>query len=1214
MARFTLLFFIMLMSAVTAFAQTGSQSLQGVVTEQENGEPVMFANVALYKNGALVTGTQTDFDGKYSFNDIDPGTYDVEASYVGYPTKKITGVVVFAGKSITLNIEMTAGVDIDLDIVVTYEVPLIQQDNTTQGTVVTSKEIDKLASKNIGGIIAQSAGVSTSETGDVSIRGSRSNGTDYYIDGIRVSGSMVPQSEIEQIQVITGGIPASIGDITGGVISVTTKGPSRSFSGTAEVETSEFLDGYGYNLGMLSLSGPILKKKNAKGERTGESIIGYRFSGQYRSRRDRNPSAVGVYKVKDEVYDRLSEDPLTLVSSGGILQPVPSANFLTEDDVELVKTRPNSDDVRYDATGKIDARLNKNMDIAIGGSFNTRQTKPVTNSLLNYNRNRTEYDTDARGFFRFRHRIGGATTAADADAAKTKGTSIQNASYTLQMSYNLSTNNTSDPIHQDNLFNYGYIGVFDYEEQVRRSPVFVDGVLAGYEQAEYGYPLVDYIPSDINAPLANYNKFEGTFPYINGLQNNAYTSVYGLHANVNSIYNRVDQTRNERYQFNAKGLFEIVPRGDSKGKHTIEFGIMYEQRVERFYRINPQRLWTIAAQLTNNHFNGLDTTDNIGTFTFPDGVTIPIYSNLAQDAQWAGEDPENRTDGQAYFDKQLRSALGVGRKEWIDVNELTPDQLQLSYFSPSELLTNNQLVDYYGYDYLGNPVSGDVSFNDFFLDKDANGEYTRLVAPNQPIYTAGYIEDKFLFKDIIFRIGLRVDRYDPNTKTLRDPFLIQDALSASEFGAINPDENIPAIVGNDAVVYTNDGSTSGTVRAYRNGTTWYTSDGTEVNDPTIIFGPESANPAQSEDIGIQDAEFDPNTVFVDADPTVTFMPRLSFSFPISDEANFFAHYDVLTQRPLGQSIVTPIDYYFFERNVQTGARFNSSALRPERTVDYEVGFQQKLSASSAIKISAYYKELRDMIQTQTYFYASPLPYDGYGNQDFGTVKGFNFSYDLRRTGNVSLRATYTLQFADGTGSDANSQRGSSNRGNLRTIYPLSFDERHRVTATIDYRYASGNKYNGPTIAGKQIFANTGANLTVISASGRPYTAALIPEILGGSGTKGAINGARLPFNTTLNLRIDRDITLVETTKDNKGMFLNVYFRVQNLLDQRNVVGVYSFTGSPENDGYLASPRGQTDLNNSIDPAAYLLSYQWRLLNPGFYSLPRRMYVGAIVNF
>jgi outer membrane receptor protein involved in Fe transport len=1216
MARFTLLFFIMLVSAVTAFGQTSSQSLQGTVTD-ETGEVVMFANVALYKNGALITGTQTDFDGKYSFNDIDAGTYDIVVSYVGYSNKRIADVVVFAGKSITLNVEISQGIELDV-IEVVYQVPLVEQDNTTQGTVVTSKEIDKLASKNINGIIAQSAGVSSADEGDaITIRGSRSNATDYYIDGIRVSGAMIPQSEIEQLQVITGGIPASIGDVTGGVISVTTKGPSRNFSGTAEIETSEFLDGYQYRLGMLSLAGPILKKKNAKGERTGESIIGYRFSGQYRSRGDRDPSAVGIYKIKDDVYEQLSENPLTLLSSGGSLVPVPAANFLTEDDVELVNARPNSADVRYDATGKVDIRLNKNMDIAIGGSFNHRQAQPITNSLLNFNRNRTEYNTDARGFFRFRHRIGGATTSADADAAKTKGASIQNASYTLQMSYNLTNNNSSDPIHGNNLFNYGYIGSFDHSENPVTGPVRdpITQEIIGFEHIGNFYRLDDYTPSDINAPLTNYNSFvedfdsRNDFPYFNGNRPQALMSIYGLHTNVNDIYNRIDKSESHRYQFNAKGLFEIVPRGNSKGKHTIEFGIMYEQRVDRFHVILPRRLWEIGRQLTNVHFNDLDTNDIIGQIDAGGGIFVDQYANLAQDSIWAAEDPENRTDGQSYFDKSLRAALGAGRKEWIDIDVLNPDQLSLNYFSATEL-TNAQIVNYYGYDYLGNKTGGEVSFNDFFLEKDENGEYTRNISPNQPIYTAAYIEDKFLFKDIIFRIGLRVDRYDANTRTLKDNFSLYDAFTASEIGG-----DIPGAVSGDAVVYTDDGTQNGSVTAYRDGDVWYTSDGTAVNSPINIFGVDQARPALvKQNDNIQAANFDPNSTFVDAEPSINFMPRLAFSFPISEEANFFAHYDVLTQRPPSNSLATPLTYFYFLDNIQSGAQFNNPNLRPERTIDYEVGFQQKLSASSAIKMSAYYKELRDMIQSQTFLYAFPSSYDGFGNQDFGTVKGFNFSYDMRRTGNISIRATYTLQFAEGTGSDANSQRGISNRGNLRVIYPLGFDERHRVTSTIDYRYGSGNKYNGPTVAGRQIFANAGVNLTVIGASGRPYTAALIPQTLGGSGAKGGINGARLPWNTTLNLRVDKDFTLVEPTKDKKGMYLNVYFRVQNVLDQRNVVGVYPFTGSPDDDGFVASPQGQNIVNNTIDPASYLLSYQWRLLNPGFYTLPRRMFVGALVNF
>ena len=42
--------------------------------------------------------------------------------------------------------------------------------------------------------------------------------------------------------------------------------------------------------------------------------------------------------------------------------------------------------------------------------------------------------------------------------------------------------------------------------------------------------------------------------------------------------------------------------------------------------------------------------------------------------------------------------------------------------------------------------------------------------------------------------------------------------------------------------------------------------------------------------------------------------------------------------------------------------------------------------------------------------------------------------------------------------------------------------------------------------------------------------------------------------------------------------VNVYFRVANLLDRRNVVSVFGYTGSPTDDGYLASVEGQSFVN------------------------------------
>ena len=75
-----------------------------------------------------------------------------------------------------------------------------------------------------------------------------------------------------------------------------------------------------------------------------------------------------------------------------------------------------------------------------------------------------------------------------------------------------------------------------------------------------------------------------------------------------------------------------------------------------------------------------------------------------------------------------------------------------------------------------------------------------------------------------------------------------------------------------------------------------------------------------------------------------------------------------------------------------------------------------------------------MIQIVKTNYAYPISYLTYGNIDFSTVKGFSALYELRRTGNTSLSANYTLQFANGTGSSATSGYSLVNTGqpNLRT--------------------------------------------------------------------------------------------------------------------------------------------------------------------------------------
>ena len=57
-----------------------------------------------------------------------------------------------------------------------------------------------------------------------SVRGSRPGSTLYVVDGIKMRQDPgLPFSAIEQIQVMTGAIPAKYGDATGGIIVITTR-------------------------------------------------------------------------------------------------------------------------------------------------------------------------------------------------------------------------------------------------------------------------------------------------------------------------------------------------------------------------------------------------------------------------------------------------------------------------------------------------------------------------------------------------------------------------------------------------------------------------------------------------------------------------------------------------------------------------------------------------------------------------------------------------------------------------------------------------------------------------------------------------------------------------------------------------------------------------------------------------------------------------------
>lgn len=103
--------------------------------------------------------------------------------------------------------------------IVHYQTPLIDKDGGASGQTVTREDLAKMPTRSAAGVASTVGGVYLEEgTENLNIRGGRDDANIYFIDGVKVQGSHnVPKSAIKQVTVLTGGIPANYGDVTGGV-------------------------------------------------------------------------------------------------------------------------------------------------------------------------------------------------------------------------------------------------------------------------------------------------------------------------------------------------------------------------------------------------------------------------------------------------------------------------------------------------------------------------------------------------------------------------------------------------------------------------------------------------------------------------------------------------------------------------------------------------------------------------------------------------------------------------------------------------------------------------------------------------------------------------------------------------------------------------------------------------------------------------------------
>lgn len=1245
MLRRILLFSCLLVTiAQVALAQDGK--LSGKVTGQ-NGEALPFVTVVVFEGDLFRYGAQTDENGQYSIQPVTPGTYRVTARFLGTEQSQ-ENVPVLAGQTRQVDIQFADDVNsttADTVQITEFVNPVFEKDPTVVNTL-SGKEIQQIGVRNVQSLAAITPGVYQSDEGDfgISIRGARSTSTVYYIDGVKIRGvTSLPQAAISQFQVYTGGTPAELGDFTGGVISITTANPASKLSGGGELVTSQFLDAYGRNLAALTLTGPIIKKdKKIPGteETFKTSMLGFFLSGEFDFNQDQDPAARGIFQLKPGILDDLQANPAEINDDGLTFRS--RANFIRASDTEPIQAKLNNRDRRIRILGRLDFQPTDNILVKLGGNYENVDSDLWSQAGMLFSPEASRQNQFAgnsyRGWLRFQQSFQGGEESA-----------IKNLFYSIQADYSLYQRRFQHRTHRENFFDYGYVGKFDFDLEpiygyvddpqstISSSPYWItvappgqnnltfDGsnsknpILANYNQQIFDYVAANGVPNPFPGlfsadpvvfNLTNLNELAFRQGILNG---QGPRSIYSLFSGVGARPGGYTKFDFEQFRLSGQATAEI------KG-HNIKAGFEFEQRVERLYALGASGLWGLMRQYANFHLGTLSTDPNAFQYVmaggeFQDTINVPL--------QYVGED-------QKEFDRRLRQALGlpVDGVDIINTDALGPEFYTLDLFNADELLNDGLgAVTYYGFDHLGNRTKAGNA-GDFFTDAE-----NRPMNPFSPTYISAFIQDKFEFEDIRFNIGLRIDRFDANQPVLKDPFSLFPTYSAAEVasGSLGiPSYTLPSGVGADWIPYVDNATNPSEVVGYRNGETWYDANGSPVssNQLAVVGNVPQPYVRGETEVSIES--------FKDYEPQTTFMPRISFSFPITDEALFFAHYDVLAQRP-GQLLPTQgsllagqlTDYAFLE--TRPTVEVNNPNLKPEVTIDYEAGFKQKLGDRMALSLSAFYREMRDMVRFRRYTNAFPFTYDTYDNLDFGTVKGFVFSLDMRRTQNTQLRVGYTLQYADATGSNFSSARSVVNFlegvGVLRVPLPINTDQRHRISAVLDYRFAGSSMGPELSLGDKTVypFKNFGANLTMQIGSGTPFTKnqVVVPAVQGGINIvdqiQGTPNGFRRPWQFRADLRLDKSFKLggkprsdgIGTTR----LFdFNLYFLVLNVFDTENVINVYRFTGLPDDDGYLSSATGQQAILSQIDPVAFTDLYRLRVNNASNYSLPRRVRLGLQFNF
>ena len=228
--------------ALAAFTQTFNVTAQsgvirGILYDNTNGETLPFATIYVKE---AQKGANSDLDGAYNFT-LNPGTYTLEFSFVGYSNQVIQNVLVKANEVTELDVrlsddaKMLQEVVVKANIVKNSESALLTMQKKSPNMMdgISKQAFRKIGDSDAGGAIKRVTGVSVEGGKYVYVRGLGDRYTKTILNGLDVPGldpdrnalqmDLFPTNIIDNIIVLKTATPDVSGDFTGGIVDISTK-------------------------------------------------------------------------------------------------------------------------------------------------------------------------------------------------------------------------------------------------------------------------------------------------------------------------------------------------------------------------------------------------------------------------------------------------------------------------------------------------------------------------------------------------------------------------------------------------------------------------------------------------------------------------------------------------------------------------------------------------------------------------------------------------------------------------------------------------------------------------------------------------------------------------------------------------------------------------------------------------------------------------------